>query len=45
VPNTRAWMESWIADPANIKPGTLMPGAPLSRADIAAIAAYLETLK
>lgn len=43
--NTRANLESWIVDPQRHKPGTLMPGATISRADVAAIAAYLESLK
>jgi cytochrome c oxidase subunit 2 len=38
-------MEAWITDPQRIKPGTLMPGATLSKSDVAAIAVYLGSLK
>jgi cytochrome c oxidase subunit 2 len=45
LPNARAWLERWIADPQAIKPGNRMPRIPMSPADVRAAAAYLETLK
>lgn len=43
--NTPDNLASWIADPQKHKPGTNMPATPLSREDLAAIVAYLGTLK
>ncbi|MTV38428.1 cytochrome c oxidase subunit II [Duganella radicis] len=44
--NERGALEAWIADPHAIKPGVRMPAsADLSRADLHALAAYLEQLK
>lgn len=45
LPNARAWLERWIADPQKIKPGNRMPRIPLSTSDLHAVSAYLETLK
>ncbi len=45
LPNTPSNLESWIADPQRIKPGSNMPATDLSRADIHAVTAYLEGLK
>jgi len=45
VPNTRDNLASWLVNPARLKPGTLMPGARLTPAEVDAIVAYLETLK
>jgi cytochrome c oxidase subunit 2 len=45
LPNTRANLASWIADPAAIKPGVRMPAFPLKPVERDAIVAYLETLK
>jgi cytochrome c oxidase subunit 2 len=45
LPNTPANLASWIADPQKHKPGTNMPANPLSGADLAALVAYLGTLK
>jgi cytochrome c oxidase subunit 2 len=38
-------LAAWIADPQKIKPGVNMPATPLSNDDLAAIVAYLGTLK
>jgi cytochrome c oxidase subunit II len=43
--NTREQLTSWIADPQQHKPGTNMPATPLAPDELAAIVAYLETLK
>jgi cytochrome c oxidase subunit 2 len=45
LPNTRANLANWIADPAAIKPGVRMPAFPLKPVERNAIVAYLETLK
>jgi cytochrome c oxidase subunit 2 len=45
LPNARAWLEQWVADPQGIKPGNRMPRIPLSAADLHAVSAYLETLR
>jgi cytochrome c oxidase subunit 2 len=45
LPNTPANLAAWIADPQKLKPGTNMPANPLSGADLAALVAYLGTLK
>lgn len=46
-PNDSAHLARWIADAADLKPGSLMPRMqpPLSDADIAALVAYLQSLK
>jgi cytochrome c oxidase subunit II len=45
MPNTAGNLMGWIADPQTIKPGSRMPATGLSPQDLAAVAAYLETLK
>jgi cytochrome c oxidase subunit II len=45
LPNARAWLEHWIANPQNVKPGNRMPRIPLSSGDLHAVSAYLEMLK
>ena len=45
VPNTAANLAAWIIDPQLIKPGVNMPAHPLPAADLAALVAYLGTLK
>jgi cytochrome c oxidase subunit 2 len=43
--NTPENMSRWIADPQAIKPGVNMPAHPLPQADLAALVAYMETLR
>jgi cytochrome c oxidase subunit 2 len=43
--NTHANMASWILDPQRIKPGNRMPATALAPADLAAVVAYLGSLK
>ena len=45
LPNTPGNLASWIADPHRHKPGVNMPANPLSAEDLAALVAYLGTLK
>ncbi|MDB5943058.1 MAG: cytochrome c oxidase, subunit [Ramlibacter sp.] len=45
LPNTPSDLAAWIADPQKIKPGTNMPATQLSSEDLAALVAYLGTLK
>jgi len=45
IRNTPANLVRWIQSPQSIKPGDRMPDLGLSRRDVAAIAAYLETLR
>jgi cytochrome c oxidase subunit 2 len=45
LPNTRAAMQAWIADPQGQKPGTPMPRVALSADELNDLAIYLETLK
>jgi cytochrome c oxidase subunit 2 len=45
LPNTPANLASWISDPHKHKPGVNMPANPLSGDDLAALVAYLGTLK
>jgi cytochrome c oxidase subunit 2 len=46
IDNTPAAMERWIANAQSIKPGVLMPAfQSLKPEDVAALAAYLESLK
>jgi cytochrome c oxidase subunit II len=44
LPNNGPVLASWISNPQRIKPGTLMPILPLSKAELADIHAYLNTL-
>lgn len=43
--NTPLNLAGWIADPQGRKPGALMPPQQLSGPDLAAVTAYLETLR
>jgi cytochrome c oxidase subunit 2 len=43
--NTHANLRSWIKNPDDLKPGSLMPAMQLSDKDIDALTAYLETLR
>lgn len=46
IPNTPDNLRRWIADAQTVKPGALMPPFPqLSSSDLAALVAYLESLK
>jgi cytochrome c oxidase subunit II len=45
IANEPRELEAWIANPQAIKPGDRMPDLGLSRAEVAAIAAYLEELR
>ena len=43
--NTEENLSKWLANPAEIKPGTFMPNLELTEAEINALIAYLGTLK
>ena len=43
--NNRENLTRWLANPAEIKPGTFMPNLELNESEINALIAYLETLK
>lgn len=43
--NTRENLTHWIADPQHIKPGNRMPATGLTSEQLAAVVAYLETLR
>ena len=45
LPNTTDELVRWLADPPQIKPGSLMPNLQLSVADVRALAAYLQSLR
>jgi cytochrome c oxidase subunit 2 len=45
VPNVRAYLAGWIADPQSMKPGNRMPAPNLPAEQLQAVLAYLETLK
>jgi cytochrome c oxidase subunit 2 len=45
VPNTPANLREFVDNPANFKPGALMPPMHLNPHDLDAVTAYLETLK
>ena len=45
LPNTPEMLAEWIKDPQRAKPGNQMPPNPLSDQDVAALVAYLGTLK
>lgn len=45
MPNTPANLAAWIADSSAFKPGSYMPPQNLSKADLAAVVAYLQSLK
>jgi cytochrome c oxidase subunit II len=43
--NTRVDLAEWIADPQSVKPGALMPPAPLSESELDDLVAYVEGLR
>jgi cytochrome c oxidase subunit 2 len=43
--NTRGNLAGWIANPQELKPGTLMPALPLTPTELHAVVGYLETLR
>jgi cytochrome c oxidase subunit 2 len=45
APNTPENLRLWIRNPADMKPGCLMPAMALSDHEVNAVAAYLETLQ
>jgi cytochrome c oxidase subunit II len=45
LPNTPERMRAWIRDPQRWKPGAKMPAAELTDAQVARLAAYLESLR
>lgn len=45
LPNTRAHLAGWVADPQRIRPGVLMPLNPLPPQDLRALLEYLESLR
>lgn len=45
LPNDRDHMRRWIANPGDIKPGTLMPPNVFEEKDLRAIVAYMESLQ
>jgi cytochrome c oxidase subunit II len=45
IPNTRAGLREWIADPQHVKPGNKMPGLHLSEPQLRALVDYLESLR
>jgi cytochrome c oxidase subunit 2 len=45
LPNTEANLSSWISDPQQIKPGTIMPATKLNPRDLKALVAYLRQLQ
>jgi cytochrome c oxidase subunit 2 len=44
IPNDTQHLSAWIADPAAIKPGVLMPKVPMTAAERAQVVAYLQSL-
>lgn len=45
IPNTPANLAKWIVDAQGVKPGNQMPDIQLSRRDLRALVAYLESLR
>lgn len=45
IPNTPAELAAWISNPQAIKPGDRMPDLGLSRAQVAELVAYLDSLR
>jgi cytochrome c oxidase subunit 2 len=45
IPNEPAPLRAWIENPQHAKPGVKMPDLELDRAQVDAVAAYLESLK
>jgi cytochrome c oxidase subunit II len=44
-PNTRVDLAEWLADPQAVKPGALMPPAPVTDAELDDLVAYVESLR
>ncbi|MBS0332812.1 MAG: c-type cytochrome [Proteobacteria bacterium] len=44
IPNDPEHLDAWIADPAAIKPGVLMPKVPLTATERSQVVAYLRSL-
>jgi cytochrome c oxidase subunit 2 len=45
IPDTRSYLARWIVDSQHYKPGNEMPDLQLTRAQLDALVAYLESLK
>jgi cytochrome c oxidase subunit 2 len=45
LPNTRASLVEWVANPHSVKPGVRMPPASLAAADRDAVVTYLRSLR
>jgi cytochrome c oxidase subunit 2 len=45
LPNTEEWLRRWITNAPYLKPGSLMPAMPLPDDQVAALIAYLQSLK
>jgi cytochrome c oxidase subunit 2 len=45
LPNTRASLVEWVANPHSVKPGVRMPPTPLAAADRDAVVTYLRSLR
>jgi cytochrome c oxidase subunit II len=45
LPNNRGNLGGWLADPQSIKPGALMPPAPVTGPELMDLIAYLESLR
>jgi cytochrome c oxidase subunit 2 len=45
LPNNPGFLSGWIANPQNLKPGSLMPDPELSGPDLTSIRSFLVTLK
>jgi cytochrome c oxidase subunit II len=45
IPNTPVRMREWLAETQHVKPGSRMPDLDLTRAQVAQLAEYLESLK
>lgn len=45
LPNTRGHMAGWISNPQQIKPGSYMPGIPLTPAELHAVVSYVLSLR
>ncbi len=45
IPNEPGYLRDWIRDPQHFKPGSKMPGLPLSDRQLADLVAYLESLR
>ena len=45
LPNTAENLARWLKDPTALKPGSLMPDQKLSDPEVAALVAYLQSLR